>query len=145
MNNIWSRSRNQNKKQLKDKKKNTWCCKCDDNGIIHDLTRNLYILENILSKKSIASQSFTHARLITGFVTRLAQQVPLVEQDLLTLPEHLSSPPVLSGDCVTRMLYICFCRSLFVLLNFLFWPLCCLFFFAIRILIGPLVSSNSSY
>jgi hypothetical protein len=38
-----------------------------------------------------------------------------------------------------------FCRSLFVLLYFLFWPLCCLFFFDIRFLIAPLVSSNSSY
>jgi len=38
-----------------------------------------------------------------------------------------------------------FCRSLFVLLFFFFWPLCCLFFFDIRILITPLVSSNSSY
>jgi len=33
---------------------------------------------------------------------------------------------------------------LFVLLYFFFWPLCCLFFFDIRILIVPLVSSNSS-
>ena len=38
-----------------------------------------------------------------------------------------------------------FCRSLFVLLSFFFWSLCCLFFFDIRILITPLVSSNSSY
>ena len=30
-------------------------------------------------------------------------------------------------------------------LFFFFWPLCCLFFFDIRILIAPLVSSNSSY
>ena len=30
-----------------------------------------------------------------------------------------------------------FCRSLFVLLSFFFWPLCCLFFFDIRILITP--------
>jgi hypothetical protein len=37
-----------------------------------------------------------------------------------------------------------FCRSLFVLLYFFFWPLCCLFF-DIRILITPLISSNSSY
>jgi fatty-acid desaturase len=33
-----------------------------------------------------------------------------------------------------------FCRSLFVLLYFFFWPLCCLFFFDIRILITPFVS-----
>jgi hypothetical protein len=36
-----------------------------------------------------------------------------------------------------------FCKLLFVL--FFFCPLCCLFFFDIRILITPLVSSNSSY
>jgi hypothetical protein len=35
-----------------------------------------------------------------------------------------------------------FCRSLFVLLYFFFWPLCCLFFLDIRILITPLISSN---
>ena len=29
-------------------------------------------------------------------------------------------------------------------LSFFFWPLCCLFFFDMRILITPLVSSNSS-
>ena len=34
----------------------------------------------------------------------------LVEQELLTLPEHLSSPPVFSGVRVTRFLawYVCF-------------------------------------
>ena len=32
----------------------------------------------------------------------------------------------------------------FILLYSLFWPLCCLFFFDRRILIAPLVSSNSS-
>jgi hypothetical protein len=35
-------------------------------------------------------------------------------------------------------------QTLLVLLYFFFWPLCCLFFFDIRILITPLVSSNSS-
>ena len=36
---------------------------------------------------------------------------------LLTLPKHLSSPPVFSGVCFTRSLVLCvmFCRSLFVL------------------------------
>jgi hypothetical protein len=32
---------------------------------------------------------------ITGFVTRLARRVPLVEQELPIFPEHLSSPPVI--------------------------------------------------
>ena len=53
------------------------------------------------------------------------RQMPLVEQELLTIPEHLSSTPVLSGVHVTR---------------FFFWPLCCLFF-DMRILITPLTSS----
>ena len=53
---------------------------------------------------------FPHAWLITGFVTRLTRQVSLVEQELLTLPQHLSSPPVFSGVRVTRslVLYVCF-------------------------------------
>ena len=36
-----------------------------------------------------------------------------------------------------------FCRSLFALLYLFFWPLGCLFFLDVRILINPLVSSNS--
>ena len=110
-----------------------------------------------------------------------------MEQELSTLPEHLSSPPVFSGVRVTGslFLYVCFvdrclsCCTFFfwtlcclffffwtlcclffclldivlsVLLSFghcvvcssVFWPLCCLFFSDIRILITPLVSSNSS-
>jgi hypothetical protein len=37
-----------------------------------------------------------------GFVTRLIRRVSLVEQELLTLPEHMSSPPVFSGVLVTQ-------------------------------------------
>ena len=51
------------------------------------------------------------------------------------------------GVRVTRSLVLhasMFCWSLFVLLYFFFWPLCCLFFFDIQILIATLVSSNSS-
>jgi len=95
-----------------------------------------------------APRSFPHSRLITRFVTRLTRRVPLVEQELLTLPEHMSSPAVFSWVRVTRslVLYVCFvdcCLS--ILLYFLFWRLCCLFFFDIRFLISPLVSSSSSY
>ena len=41
---------------------------------------------------------------ITGFLTGLTRRVPLVEQGLLTLPEHMISPPVFSGVRVTRTL-----------------------------------------
>ena len=37
------------------------------------------------------SRSFPHSWLITGFVARLTRQEPLVEKELLTLPEHLRS------------------------------------------------------
>ena len=36
----------------------------------------------------------------------LTRRVPLVEQDLLTIPEHLTSPPVFSGVRVTRSLVL---------------------------------------
>jgi hypothetical protein len=42
-------------------------------------------------------RSFPHQWLITGFVTKLTRQVPLVEHELPTLPEHLSSLRVLVG------------------------------------------------
>jgi len=54
------------------------------------------------------SRSVPHAWLITGFVTRLIQ-VPLVEQELLTLPEHLRSPRIFSGVRVILSLGLCVC------------------------------------
>ena len=58
----------------------------------------------------VVNRSFSRSWLITGFVTRLTRRLPLVEQELLTLPEHLSLPPVLGGAHVTRslVLYVCF-------------------------------------
>ena len=76
----------------------------DRNGIsVSQMTTDMFHL-------SYTSQFFPHSRLITGFVTRLTRRVPLVEQELLILPKHLSSPPVFSGVRVTRslVLYVCF-------------------------------------
>jgi len=83
---------------------------------------------------------------MTGFVTRLTHRVSLVEQELLTLPEHMSVHPVISEVHVARSLILCvmFCRSSFVILSISFWLLCCLSFFDVRILITPLVSSSSN-
>jgi hypothetical protein len=89
------------------------------------------------------SQFFPHSWLITGFVTRLTWRHP--EQELLTLSEHQGSPPVFSGVRVNQSLVLCACFVYcFVLLYYFFWPLCCLFFFDIQILITNLVSLNSS-
>jgi len=63
---------------------------------------------------SYTSRFIPHSPLITGFVTRVIRRVLLVEQELPTLPEHPSSPPVLSGVCDIRSSVLCvFCRSLF--------------------------------
>ena len=94
------------------------------------------------------SRSFPHSWVITGFVTRLTWRMSLVKQDLLTLPEHLSLHPVFSGVRVTwsLVLYVCFVFRCLSFCPFFFWPLPCLLFFDLRILITPLVSSNySSY
>ena len=51
-----------------------------------------------------------------------------VEQEFLTLPEHMRSPPFFIGIRVARSLVFCvmFCRSLFSWLFFIFWPLYCI-------------------
>ena len=54
-------------------------------------------------------RSFPHSWIITGFVSRLTRRVSLVEEELLTFPEHLSSAPVFIGVRVTRSLALCVC------------------------------------
>ena len=60
--------------------------------------------------------------------------MPLVEQEMLTLPEHLSSPPVFSVVRVAQSLVFClvFCVLLFVLVSFFIY---CLSFFDLWLLI----------
>ena len=93
------------------------------------------------------SRSFPHSWLITGFVAILTRRMPLVEHELLTLPENMSSPPVFSWFRVTRSLVLCvyFVDRCLSFRTFLFWSLCYLFFFDIRIMITLLVSANTSY
>ena len=95
--------------------------------------------------KLILAQNYLKIALI-GFVTRVTWWVPLVEQELFTLPEHMNLHPVFSEVCITRSLVfsVVFCRLLFILLSFSFWPYC-LSFFDLRILITPVVSSNFSW
>ena len=92
------------------------------------------------------SRSFPHSRLITRFVTRLTRRVPLVEQELLTFPEHLSSPPVFSGVRVTRSLVLCVCFvdrcSSFCTFSFGQCVVCSSSVY--ELWLPPLVSSNSS-
>ena len=66
------------------------------------------------------------------------QRVSHLEQELITLQEQPFSPPGFNRVRVARSLVCCvmFYTSLF------FWPLCCLSFFDLRLLITPLVSPN---
>jgi hypothetical protein len=111
------------------------------------LTQVLWKCKTLIVLTDFTSLSFPHSWLITGFVTRLTRREPLVKQELPTLPEHLAHEftPVFHGVHVKPIFsfMLMFCRMLCVLLSFFFWPLCRLSFFDLRILITPLVSSNS--
>ena len=69
-------------------------------------------------------------------------RIPVSRKQLLQqLQNAVQSFPVFSGVHVTRSCFMCIvCRALFVLLSCIFWQLCCLSFFDLRILIIPLVS-----
>jgi hypothetical protein len=43
---------------------------------------------------------------VTGFVTTVTRQVPHVEQELLTLPEHLSSLPLFTCLSWVRVVHV---------------------------------------
>ena len=76
----------------------------------------------------------------------VTRRVPLMEQELFTLPRAPEITHVFSGVRVVRSLVFCvmFCRSLCVLLSFFIWPLYWPLFFGLCLLITPLVSSNFS-
>ena len=88
--------------------------------------------------------SFPHSWLILGFVTRVTRRVALVEQELLTLPEYLRSPAVISrGHVVQSLVFsVVFCRSLCVPLSFVIWLL---YFLSsgLRLLITTLVTRRT--
>ena len=89
----------------------------------------------------ITIRCFPHSSLITSFVTPKSTTMGVyVEQELLTLPEHLSSPPVFSGVRVTRSLVFCVMYWMFVLLS-----LHCLSFLDLRLLVDFLTFLNHIY
>ena len=87
--------------------------------------------------------SFPHYWLITRFVTRVTQWVPLVKQELLTFPKHLRSPPSFLWDSSYSILFSVYCFVIIACLSSpFFWPLYCLPFFKSWLLITPLVASD---
>jgi len=90
----------------------------------------------------VLSSFMTYHRVCTYINTMDA----LVEQELLTLPVHLSSPPVLCGVRVTRSLisYVCFVDRCLSLCTFSFDHCVVCSSSIYRFLLPPLVSSNCS-
>jgi hypothetical protein len=70
----------------------------------------------------ICSACRKHCPVLSSFVTRLTWRVPLVEQKLITLPEHLNSPPVFCGVRITRslVLYVWFVDRCLFFCNYYF-------------------------
>ena len=109
----------------------------------------LWMLPGLIWKRScINLYVFTHTSVQDKFHIKwclyrviVTPRVIRVEQKLLTLPEHLSSPAVFSGVRVTRSLVLClFCVDRCLS----FCPFSFGHFVLLQILITSLVSSNSS-
>ena len=88
------------------------CLRCTVNMMVEEVSR--YNVEGFFFNLDLAFPSFAfflfiQTLMLPSLVTRLTRRVPLVKQELLTLPEHMSSPPVISGVRVTRSLVLCVC------------------------------------
>jgi hypothetical protein len=101
--------------------------------VVHCCTEKRVIFKTSLSESIITWRKET---------IRVIRRASLVEQELLTLPEHMCSPPVFSGYRVTRFLVLCVC---FADRYFFFLPIV---FSVLRFTdfdYLPSVSSNSLY
>ena len=105
--------------------------------IVPSVSSNLYLLEKVMGHIYILI-SFRLVHMIFTRVAYLSLFFVIHIMFWVTLKINLSSPLVFRGVRVIWSLVLCvlFCRSLFVLLSFFFWPLCCLSFFDLRILIN---------
>ena len=118
---------------------------------------------NTMDKRKRTNGQTTIFPRITWFVTRLTQWVSLVEQELFTLPEHLSSSPVFSWVRVTRsfVLFVCFvdhclsyfpfsfdhcvvCKSFLDLRHLIAHLICCFVLFFLAIVLSILLRFTDS-
>ena len=96
---------------------------------------------NVICIYVLVSNTIPFQMMFVSFNSNMT--VSLVEQELITLPEHLSSAPVYSGVRIARsfVFFVVFCRSLLVLflLTIVFSILRC------KASDYPLISSNFSF
>ena len=114
---------------------------CRHHGLV---TRYGMTVSQMTTDVVITTRLFPHSLRDTEFVARATRRVPLVEQEPPSIPKHMNLPSDLIRVCFAQCLVFCvdFSRSLFVLSFFLSYPLCCLSFFVLQLLITPIVSSN---
>ena len=101
------------------------------------------IVQGVTTDKQITQQAKGCKFFIWNFPFHMKHHVSSV-----TICSWWVHPLFLVGSYYSIFSFMCMiCRSLFVFYfsSFFVWPLCYLLFFDIRILITPLVSSNSSY
>ena len=108
-------------------------------SIQYSMTNTFEILAKNKLNKSIDNLVRKHFPVLSSFTTyhRFCNYINTTGADSAAgtaYPSgaHEFTPGFKLGSCYSMFM---FCRSLFVLLYFFFWPLCCLFFSDIQILI----------
>ena len=79
--------------------------------------------------------------LLSWLITRVTRRLPLMKQELRTIPQHIS---FYCGVSVAQSLVfsVVFCRPLFDPMSYFVWPVYCMSFFDVCPRITPLISSN---
>ena len=98
----------------------------------HQSLRNICVTNDHKYAPLVVSNTrpFPHSWLITGFATRITRRVPLVEQELLILPEHLISPRFSVGFVLLDFKILC---SVFISLFVLLSLFCCMELFVFHV------------
>ena len=111
---------------------------------IGTMKKGMLEYENFLGNASFVKVGYPMKQVLDSSRSHRLFSINLYNRPTLT--EQMRSPPDISVVRDTRsvVLFVMLCRSLFVLLYFFVWSLCCLFVFDLWDLSTPLVSSNYS-
>ena len=96
---------------------------------------------DLISEMKVSCQSYLHLFIPAVYNSQNMTRMPFCD-DIINKLCFNSSFSEMASDYKSL---VCFVDRCFVLLSFIFLPLCCLFFVDLRVLITPLVSLNSFY